>query len=135
LCLQGWATCQSGRGQGLEKEICRGRRVAGDGGLGEFKERPGEAAEVAGPSEHREGSVEQLPRRVVVALDELVAGAGEVDVRKFMLVPVAGGDAHAVLDHLYLDGTRPQITAPAEDYLRESASPYTLPPSSAPSAR
>jgi hypothetical protein len=36
-------------------------------------------------------------------------------------------DAHAVLDHLYLDGTQPQITAPAEDYLRESASPYTLP--------
>jgi hypothetical protein len=36
-------------------------------------------------------------------------------------------DIHAVLDHLYLDGTQPQITAPAEDYLRESASPYTLP--------
>ena len=36
-------------------------------------------------------------------------------------------DAHAVLDHLYLDGTRPHLTAPAEDYLRESASPCTLP--------
>ena len=36
-------------------------------------------------------------------------------------------DVHAVLDHLYLDGTQPQITAPAEDYLRESASPCTLP--------
>ena len=36
-------------------------------------------------------------------------------------------DVHAVLDHLYLDGTQPQITAPAEDYLCESASPYTLP--------
>jgi hypothetical protein len=36
-------------------------------------------------------------------------------------------DVHAVLDHLYLDGTQPDITAPAEDYLRESASPYTLP--------
>jgi hypothetical protein len=36
-------------------------------------------------------------------------------------------DVHAVPDHLYLDGTQPQITAPAEDYLRESASPYTLP--------
>lgn len=36
-------------------------------------------------------------------------------------------DAHAVLDHLYLDGTQPEITAPAEHYLRESASPYTLP--------
>ena len=36
-------------------------------------------------------------------------------------------DVHAVLDHLCLDGTQPQITAPAEDYLRESASPYTLP--------
>ncbi len=30
-------------------------------------------------------------------------------------------DVHAVLDHLYLDGTQPGITAPAEDYLRESA--------------
>jgi hypothetical protein len=36
-------------------------------------------------------------------------------------------DVHAVLDHLYLDGTQPQITAPAQDYLRESASPYSLP--------
>jgi hypothetical protein len=36
-------------------------------------------------------------------------------------------DVHAVLDHLHLDGTQPQITAPAEHYLRESASPYTLP--------
>ena len=36
-------------------------------------------------------------------------------------------DVHAVLDHLYLDGTQPQITAPAEDYLHQSASPYTLP--------
>jgi hypothetical protein len=34
-------------------------------------------------------------------------------------------DIRAVLDHLYLDGTQPEI--PAEDYLRESASPYTLP--------
>jgi hypothetical protein len=36
-------------------------------------------------------------------------------------------DVHAVLDHLYLDGTQPRITSPAEHYLRESASPYTLP--------
>jgi hypothetical protein len=36
-------------------------------------------------------------------------------------------DAHAVLDHLYLDGTQPAITAPAEEYLRKSDSPYTLP--------
>ena len=36
-------------------------------------------------------------------------------------------DTHAVLDHLYLDGTRPQVTRPAEAWLRESASPYTLP--------
>jgi hypothetical protein len=36
-------------------------------------------------------------------------------------------DVHAVLDHLYLDGTQPQITAPAGDYPRESDSPYTLP--------
>ncbi len=27
-------------------------------------------------------------------------------------------DVHAVLDHLYLDGTQPHITTPAEDYLR-----------------
>jgi len=36
-------------------------------------------------------------------------------------------DVHAVLDHLYLDGTQPQITSPAEDYLLQSASPCTLP--------
>jgi len=42
-------------------------------------------------------------------------------------------DVHAVLDHLYLDGTQPHITAPAEDYLRESASPTPSTPSSAPS--
>ncbi len=36
-------------------------------------------------------------------------------------------DVHAVLDHLYLDGPQPQITAPAQDYLRESASPYSQP--------
>jgi len=36
-------------------------------------------------------------------------------------------DVHAVLDHLYLDGTQPEITSPAEDYLHESGSPYTLP--------
>jgi hypothetical protein len=35
-------------------------------------------------------------------------------------------DVHAVLDHLYLDGTQPHITAPAEHYLHQSASPYTL---------
>ena len=35
-------------------------------------------------------------------------------------------DVHAVLDHLYLDGAQPEITAPAEEYLRESGSPYTL---------
>ncbi len=36
-------------------------------------------------------------------------------------------DVHAVLDHLYLDGTQPETTAPAEVCLRESGSPYTLP--------
>ena len=36
-------------------------------------------------------------------------------------------DIRAVLDHLYLDGTQPEITSPAEDYLHESASPYSLP--------
>jgi len=36
-------------------------------------------------------------------------------------------DIRAVLDHLYLDGAQPEITSPAADYLRESASPYSLP--------
>jgi hypothetical protein len=36
-------------------------------------------------------------------------------------------DVHAVLDHLYLDGTRPRAISPATAWLRESASPYTLP--------
>jgi hypothetical protein len=36
-------------------------------------------------------------------------------------------DVHAVLDHIYLDGTRPHATSPAQAWLRESASPYTLP--------
>ncbi len=36
-------------------------------------------------------------------------------------------DVHSVLDHLYLDGTAPQITAPAVEYLRYSGSEYTLP--------
>ena len=36
-------------------------------------------------------------------------------------------DVHAVLDHIYLDGTRPQATSPARAWLQESASPYTLP--------
>jgi hypothetical protein len=36
-------------------------------------------------------------------------------------------DVHAVLDHLYLDGTRPRAIHPATAWLRESASPYTLP--------
>jgi hypothetical protein len=36
-------------------------------------------------------------------------------------------DVHSALDHLYLDGAAPEITAPAEDYLRESGGDYTLP--------
>ncbi len=36
-------------------------------------------------------------------------------------------DVHSVLDHLYLDGAAPQITAPAEEFLRYSGSSYTLP--------
>jgi hypothetical protein len=52
----------------------------------------------------------------------LTPGAG--NARDIMLL-LPG--VHAVLDHLYLDGTQPQITAPAEDYPHESASPYTLP--------
>jgi hypothetical protein len=55
-------------------------------------------------------------------LAQLTLDAG--NARDIMLLLL---DVHAVLDHLYLDGTQPQITAPAEDYLRESASPYTLP--------
>ena len=55
-------------------------------------------------------------------LAEITIDAG--NARDIMLLLL---DVHAVLDHLYLDGTRPQATAPAADYLRESASPYTLP--------
>jgi hypothetical protein len=55
-------------------------------------------------------------------LAQLTLDAG--NTRDIMLLLI---DVHAVLDHLYLDGTQPQITAPAEDYLHESASPYTLP--------
>jgi hypothetical protein len=55
-------------------------------------------------------------------LAQLILDAG--NARDIMLMLL---DVHAVLDHLYLDGTQPQITTPAEDYLRESASPYTLP--------
>jgi hypothetical protein len=55
-------------------------------------------------------------------LTQITLDAGHA--RDIMLMML---DAHAVLDHLWLDGTQPQITAPAEDYLRESASPYTLP--------
>ena len=55
-------------------------------------------------------------------LAEVAVDAG--NARDIMLMLV---DVHAAMDHLYLDGTQPQITAPAEDYLRESASPYTLP--------
>jgi hypothetical protein len=55
-------------------------------------------------------------------LTRLTLDAG--NARDIMLLLL---DVHAVLDHLYLDGTQPQITVPAEDYLRESASPYTLP--------
>jgi hypothetical protein len=55
-------------------------------------------------------------------LTRLTLDAG--NARDIMLLLL---DAHAVLDHLYLDGTQPHITAPAEDYLHESASPYTLP--------
>ncbi len=36
-------------------------------------------------------------------------------------------DVHSAPGHLYLDGTAPQITAPAEAYPRESGSDYTLP--------
>jgi hypothetical protein len=55
-------------------------------------------------------------------LTRLTLDAG--NARDVMLLLV---DIHAVLDHLYLDGAQPHLTAPAEDYLRESASPYTLP--------
>jgi hypothetical protein len=55
-------------------------------------------------------------------LAEITLDAG--NARDIMLMLL---DIHAVLDHLCLDGTQPHITAPAEDYLRESSSPYTLP--------
>jgi hypothetical protein len=55
-------------------------------------------------------------------LAQLTLDAG--NARDIMLLLL---DVHAVLDHLYLDGTQPGITTPAEDYLRESASPYSLP--------
>jgi hypothetical protein len=55
-------------------------------------------------------------------LAQLTLDAG--NARDIMLLLL---DVHAVLDHLYLDGAQPGITTPAEDYLRESASPYTLP--------
>jgi hypothetical protein len=35
-------------------------------------------------------------------------------------------DVHGVLDHLYLDGTRPDLTAAAEDYLRATDSEHSL---------
>jgi hypothetical protein len=44
-------------------------------------------------------------------LVQLTLGAG--NARDIMLLLL---DVHAVLDHLYLDGTQPQITAPAEDH-------------------
>ena len=55
-------------------------------------------------------------------LAEITLDAGNARDITCMLI-----DVHAVLDHLYLDGTQPAITAPAEEYLRESESPYTLP--------
>ena len=54
-------------------------------------------------------------------LAEVALDAG--NARDIMLMLL---DVHAVLDHLHLDGTQPHITTPAEDYLHESASPYTL---------
>lgn len=52
----------------------------------------------------------------------VTAGAGHARGIMLMLV-----DVHAVLDHVCLDGARPDVTAPAEDSLRESASPCSLP--------
>ena len=54
-------------------------------------------------------------------LAEIAVDAG--NARGIMLMLL---DVDAVLDHLYLDGTRPGITAPAAEYLRESGQPYTL---------
>ncbi len=53
---------------------------------------------------------------------QVTLDAGHARDIMFMLL-----DVHAVLDHIYLDGTRPRATSPAREYLRESASPYTLP--------
>jgi hypothetical protein len=55
-------------------------------------------------------------------LAEIAIDSGNASDIMLMLL-----DVHAVLDHLWLDGTQPQITTPAEEYLRESGSPYTLP--------
>jgi len=55
-------------------------------------------------------------------LAEITLDAGHTRDIMIMLL-----DTHAVLDQLYLDGTQPQITGPAEAVLRESGSPYTLP--------
>ena len=63
-----------GGAQALEQQTCRGRRVIGDGRLGELEERPGGAAEVAGLPEDREGGVEQLPHRAWVGPES--AGSG-----------------------------------------------------------
>ena len=55
-------------------------------------------------------------------LAEVTLDAGHA--RDIMLMLL---DVHTVLDHLWLDGTQPQITGAAEAILRETASPYTLP--------
>jgi len=52
----------------------------------------------------------------------ITPGAGNA---RAIMLPLPG--VHAVLDHPCLDGTQPHITGPAGDYLRESASPRTLP--------
>ena len=36
-------------------------------------------------------------------------------------------DVHSVLDALYLDGTQPEVTGPADELLRYTGSHYTLP--------
>ena len=57
----------------------------------------------------------------------LILDAG--NARDIMLLLL---DVHAVLDHLYLDGTQPHITAPARTTCANPPASTPSPPSSAP---
>jgi hypothetical protein len=55
-------------------------------------------------------------------LAEISLDAGHANDITCMLL-----DVHTVLDHLWLDGTQPQASRPAEQALQFTNSPYTLP--------